>query len=193
MQAGRWTAVALIAAMLTVGCGGGDDEGATAPTGAPTTNADGTTVAGTTVAVGDPVVVVMAADAKHSSPVRLTVTAVKKGSIKDLREFELNAAAMSSNVFYVDVTIANLGDGDLGGAVLTLYGQVSDTLVVQPVRFGSTFATCDDQPLPKPFGEGRKAHDCLVLLAPKHGQVSQVQWRGPDDEAPIGWDVAGSA
>jgi hypothetical protein len=193
MRAGRWTVAVLCGAMLTAACSGGDeDKGDTSASATSTTNADGTTVPGTTVQVGDPIVVAMTAKGKGASTVRLTVTAVKTGSIKDLSDFQLTPEAKSSTVYYVDVSVANLGKGDLGGTQLTLYGKVSDTLVVQPVRFGSTFAKCNDQPLPTPFGKGKKAKDCLVMLAPKHGQISQVQWRGPGDEAPISWDVAGS-
>ena len=36
--------------------------------------------------------------------------------------------------------------------MLALFGKVSDTLVVRPVTFGSTFAKCNYGPLPAKFG-----------------------------------------
>jgi hypothetical protein len=116
---------------------------------------------------------------------------VQKGSAKDLAEFDLNKAARESGVYYVRATVRNVGHGDLGGAFVKLYAKVSDTLVVQPVIFGSTFAKCNYEPLPKPFGAGKHADVCMVMLAPEHGTVSTVEWRftgHASDQPPISWE-----
>ena len=150
---------------------------------------DGTTVPGTVVALGQQAVVRWRADKAHDSVVTLTVTAAKRGKVKDLEQFSLNGAARSSSVYYVSVAVRNTGDGDLSGQTLTLYGKVSKDLVVPPVVLSSTFDRCGDQPLPAKFTTGAKAQVCILMLAPHHGSISEVQWRGPGNTEPIGWRV----
>ena len=75
------------------------------------------------------------------------------------------------------------------GKLVTLFGKVCDSSVVPPVMFGSTFAVCNYGPLPKKFTKGEGAKGCMVMLAPKHGKISEVQWRPVDDAEPITWTV----
>jgi hypothetical protein len=82
-----------------------------------------------------------------------------------------------------------VGHGDVGGEWLKLYGKVGDSLVVQPVVFGSTFGKCDYRPLPKPFGHGKRTTFCMAMLAPKPDEISDVEWRFAGDEAPISWTI----
>jgi hypothetical protein len=184
------TLAASLSASVLTGCGGGDDPKAPAT---PTTDTAGDmTAPGTRLGVGDSAVVGFAADAKRQSTVRLTVTGAQHGTVRDLGEFELDQAAKKSGVYYVRATVRNIGRGDLGGAFVKLFAKVSDTLVVQPVIFGSTFGKCDYQPLPKPFGPGRRAAVCMVMLVPNHGSVSAVEWRFAGkqaDDAPISWEL----
>jgi hypothetical protein len=181
-------AAAVCAAPLA-GCSGGDDSPAPEPT---STAAGGLTAPGTTLAVDDSATVDFVAGKKQESTARVTVTGVQEGDVKDLGGFDLDKAARTSGVFYVRATVRNSGHGDLGGAFLTLYGRVSETLVVRPVIFGSTFGKCSYQPLPKPFGAGKKADVCMVMLAPKHGSLSAIEWRfagKQSDDAPISWEL----
>ena len=190
MRARRRTAVVLSGLLLIAGCSGGGSSGETSPSDTATTNSDGTTKAGTTLTIGDPAVVSFSPAKGAASKVRLTVTSVKKGSTKDLKQFQLNPEAKASSVYYVKVALKNVGNHDIGGSPVVLYGKVSQSLVVQPVQFGSTFAKCSGGPLPKPFGHGKKAAECLVMLAPHRGTISEIQWR-MDTEAPIVWTVPG--
>jgi hypothetical protein len=184
------TAAALAVAGLA-GCGGGsDDDGTpTTPTTAATTNSNGTTVAGTQMKLGKDAVVPFKADKSHKSLIRLTVTNVKKGKVKDLKQFELTDKARTSTVYYVSTHVKNLGPDSLSHGTITLYGKVTDELVVPPVVFGSTFSKCDYQPLPKKFKKGKTTKGCMVMLAPKHGKISEIQWRAPDDSEPISWTL----
>jgi hypothetical protein len=81
-----------------------------------------------------------------------------------------------------------VGKGNLSGQSLTLYGKVSDELVVQPAIFGSPFAKCNWHPFPKKFTTKSATDVCLVMFAPKRGTISEIQWRGADSE-PIAWTV----
>jgi hypothetical protein len=184
------TAAATLVVATAVGCSGGsdDDTEPTATTEA-TTNSDGTTVAGTELKVGDTAVVPFEADKEKTSQIKLEVSDVEKGKIADLDRFELNTKAKKSTVYYVHTKVRNLGPESLSGKQVTLYGKVSDDMVVPPVVFGSTFPQCDYEPLPKKFKKDKVAKGCQVMLAPKHGKISEVQWRPADNSEPISWSV----
>src|SRR6476619_4454735 len=140
-------AATLVLAVVTGCSGGSDDKTSSTPTTAPaTTSADGTTLPGTELKLGKPAVVDFKADKKHHSQLKLTVTKVKKGKTKDLDRFELNDQARSSTVYYVSTKTKNLGPDKMSGKKITLFGKVSDDLVVPPVVFGSSFPTCDYTP-----------------------------------------------
>ncbi len=191
MRAPRFVAaVAVVAVAALAGCSGGSGSDSTPTGGSPaTTAADGTTVPGTALELGAKAVVKFQADKKHRSQIKLAVTKVTKGKVKDLARFKLRKAARNSNVYYVSTTVKNLGPDTLTGARITLYGKVSDTLVVRPVRFGSTFPKCNQKPFPKKFVTGKSVNGCMVMLAPKRGTVSEVQWRPANGDLPISWTV----
>jgi hypothetical protein len=182
------TAAATLVAATTAGCGGGDDS-ESATTTAATTNADGTTVGGTELTIGDKAVVPFDADDEDSSKIKLVVSKVDKGKIADLERFDLNDKAKESTVYYVHTVVKNLGPEPLSGKQVTLYGKVSEDEVVPPVIFESTFPLCDYEPLPKKFTQGKVAKGCQVMLAPKHGKITEVQWRPVDNSEPISWTV----
>jgi hypothetical protein len=179
---------ALVLAMCVLpiaSCGGGDDSSPTSESSSDTPG--GLTAPGANLAVGDAATVAFKAG-KRESKIKLKVVGVQTGKVKDLREFDLRNAARQSGVYYVRATVQNVGHGDVGGALVKLYAKVSDTLIVQPVLFGSTFGKCNYQPLPKPFKAGKRADVCMVMLAPRHGSVSAVEWRSGGD-APISWEL----
>jgi hypothetical protein len=193
MLIGRAAALGASAALsiaLLVGCSGGDNSAdEPAPTLGDTGN--GLTPPGTKLGVDDAAVVGFAAR-RQKTTLAVTVTGLQRGKIKDLSGFDLKAAARESSVYYVRARVRNAGHHDVGGAFVKLYGRVSDTLVVQPVIFGSTFGKCDYKPLPEPFGGGQHADVCMVLLAPRHGSISAIEWRYSGDEsdqAPITWEL----
>jgi len=181
------TVLGVCVAALAACSGGGD-----APEPGPTSTATGgLTAPGTSLGIDDAATVAFTAG-KRASKIKVVVDGVQRGNVKDLREFDLNKAARQSGVYYVRAAVRNVGPRDIGGSFVKLYGKVSDTLVVQPVIFGSTFGKCNYQPLPKPFGSGKRTDLCMVMLAPDHGKVSAVEWRfdGAEvDEAPITWEL----
>ncbi len=181
--------VALVAALSGCSSGSGDDAKPSPTTETATTGDDGTALPGTELKLGKKAVVHFKADKKHDSLIKLSVTKVKKGKVKDLRQFELNEQARKSSVYYVSTKLKNLGPDTLSGQKVTLYGKVSKDLVVPPVVFGSSFPACDYTALPKKFKKGKTARGCMVMLAPKHGKISEIQWRAPDNSEPISWTV----
>ena len=181
-------ATVLALALVVTGCSGDDeaDAGDTTPTSTGPTVPEGITPPGETLAVGKAATVIFKGNAQHTSRVDLRVTKVRKGSVKDLEQFSLKPQTRRSSVYYVDATVKNVGPGDLSGQSLTLYGKVSDELVVPPAVFGSPFARCNYHPFPQKFTKNRSTKVCLVMFAPRNSTISEVQWRGADSE-PIAW------
>lgn len=165
------------------------DETPTSASRSATTLDDGTTAPGTELELGKKATVRYTANPKHKSLIELKVKSVKRGKITDLEDFSLSGAAKKSNVYYVKASVKNVGNGDLSGQPLTLYGQVSEDLVIPPVEFGSTFKRCDYDPLPKKFKKSKQAKVCLVFLSPKGSKISEVQWRPADDTDPVSWST----
>ncbi len=200
----RAVAAATLCAIALTGCsdlaGGGAEaaptlSGASSDSPAASTRAstaqvdEAVTPSGTRLRLGDPAVVRFTANPEQDSLIKLAVTRVEQGEIRDLAQFRLDDQTKRSSVYYVSATVKNIGKGDLGGQPLLLYGQVSADLVVQPVVLKSTFQRCDYQPLPEKFGRGERADVCIVFLAPRHGKVLSVQWRPADNSDPITWAV----
>ncbi len=187
------TAAAAAAVLLLAGCSNSLPESAgndtlPSPTKDSSTLRNGTTSPGTELDIGRTAVVRYRANPRHDSRISLTVTKVREGKIKDLKRFNLNAPARRSTVYYVSARVRNTGTGDLSRQPITLYGKVSDKLVVPPVEFGTTFGRCDHEPLPEKFGKGDRARVCMVMLAPRHGKIREVHWR-PGKPEPIAWTV----
>jgi hypothetical protein len=182
-------AIAVAFALLASGCGGDDDSNADAastPTSTAPTVPEGITPPGQTLELGTPATLVYQANPKATSRIKVTVTQVRKGKTRDLAQFNLDAKTKKSSVYYVDTFVRNVGSGNLSGQALTLFGKVSDDLVVRPAVFGSPFPRCNYHAFPKGFTQDKATKICLVMFAPNGGKVSQVQWRDADSE-PIAW------
>lgn len=185
----RRLATALVAAvaLLATSCGGDDDssDDVQAPTSTAPSVPEGITPPGETFNLGDTATVVYP-NAKRASRIELSVTKVRRGKLKDLSQFDLDRDTRKSTVYYVDAKVRNVGRGDLSGQPLTLFGKVSDQLVVQPAVFGSPYPPCNYHDFPKKFTAKRTTNVCMVMFAPQHGKISEIQWRGADSE-PIAW------
>jgi hypothetical protein len=177
--------------LLAAACGssgGASKPTVSAPTSTkPTANPDGTTLMGTTLAVGKRATVRYRVNPNRDSVLAIRVVRVRRGRLRDLRGFTLGPRARSSSVYYAWVKVRNVGTGDLGGRRLSLYAKVTDSLVVPPVSFGSAFPRCRDPHFHRPFRKNARATLCMVFLAPHHGKVTQVQWRVPSSPNAIAW------
>lgn len=152
-----------------------------------TTAPDGTTLPGTGLAVGERAVVRYEPDRKHRAVLAISVAKVVRGKVQDLKQFNLGEDTLRSSVYYTTLKVRKVHGGDVSGEWVALYGAVSKSMVVPPATFASTFSRCDYQPLPSRFRTGEKATLCMVMLAPKRGRISEIQWRPADGSAPISW------
>lgn len=146
------------------------------------------TETGTMLKVGEPAWAAYA-DAKQVSVLRVTVSKVVKGSMRDFRTFELSAKQRASTPFYVSATVRNEGPRPLPQAAVPLYGfDSTDTAFPANALIGS-FERCTAAPLAGRFEPGDTVRTCLVYLVPPNATLETIQLRVTRDAEPISWPV----
>lgn len=110
-----------------------------------------------------------------------------KADIKDLADWRLDAAGRSSALYYVTVTVANVGDLDLSDRRIPLYVLDGAGTLVESSRFKTDFDPCPSPAMPDGFVTGEKTTVCQAYLVPKHGKLKAVSFRPTDDFNPITW------
>jgi hypothetical protein len=199
----RLAAVAVVAALTLAGCASGDDKPSADASASPSASGSATesptadvsvpegvavTAQGTDLSFGDPAVVAFEPDQKRSTLLEMTVTGAREGSIDDFKGFILDDPyKRKANYFYVDVTVENVGEGDVGGAPIPLWGVNGDNTLLPPVNFTTEFKKCASTPLPKKFEAGDKVDTCLVYLSPDKGTLESLSFRPDQAFDPIEW------
>jgi len=187
---GRLTAGVLAAGLLaTTSCtSGGGGSAAPAPRpSAPQTSASPTPTQ-VDLGLGDPATFRLRGADGEASRVRLVVTDVKQGKIKDLSQFRLNRETRQSTPYYASVRVTNRGSGDLSGTQVTLWAFDSTGTVRPPAEVVGAFKKCQNNPLPRKFTKGKSARTCLMYLLPQDTTLQAVQYR-TKDLAPYSWTV----
>ena len=124
----------------------------------------------------------------EASRVRLVVTGVKRGKIKDLNQFQLDRETKKSTPYYATVRVTNRGSGDQSGTQVTLRAFDSTGTVRPPAEVVGAFHKCQNNPLPHKFTLRKSARTCLLYLLPKGTALQAVQYR-TEDLAPYSWTV----
>jgi len=203
----RWVPVLLTTALALSACSGTGGDGGAGPTGSDTTPASSpsdfvsddekygvdvppglmVTEPGSELAVGDLATIAWSPRAGVVGALRIVVTRLRQGTIKDFSGFTVDAATKASTPYYVTATVTNAGVTDLGGVDVPLYlVDTTDTLYGQN-HFGGAFKPCAAKPLPKPFAARQEATVCLVFLVPDHGNLTAVSFRPSQAFDPITW------
>lgn len=188
-------AVVLAAAgsLLLSSCGGGDsdaDESTPSPSPSSTVNVPESvalTEPGTELAFGDAGSVVVEADQRRGTVLELTVTKATKGAVKDFSSFILDDYTKAATPYYVNVTVRNTGEGDVGGAAVPLWGVDGENTLLPAASFTTDFGKCDSDPLPEKFAAGATLSTCLVYLAPEKGTLDSVSFRPTQEFDPVSW------
>jgi hypothetical protein len=194
-------ALAATTGLLLSGCSDGGDqpEGAespsasTSPTESPTADVsvpEGVTVTaqGTDLEFGDTASVVFEPDQQRSSVLELTVNAARRGAIDDFKGFILDDPyKREANYYYVDVSVENVGEGDVGNAPIPLWGVNGENTLLPAVNFTTAFKPCASTPLPKVFEPGDSLDTCLVYLSPDKGSLESLSFRPDQAFDPIEW------
>lgn len=196
-------------------CGGGGSSGSSAATtSAPATQAAatsasttaatttgqsapaaGTTGPGTALAVGQTATVpfrpVSESTGKPKFTLKVTVTAIEKGSLNDFNGIKLDAGQKASTPFYVKAKIENASPGDASAKdenpSIQIQGVDNTGETQQSVTFLGEFPRCEDKQPPKPLSQGKSFETCLVFLVP--GGIQKAAYTGAEEyiTSPVTW------
>ena len=110
-----------------------------------------------------------------------------KADIKDLQEWQLDAGGRTSSLYYVTMTVANVGDLDLSDRRIPLYVLDGANALVESSTFKTDFEPCLSPALPDGFVTGEKVTVCQAYLVPKRGELKAVSFRPTKKFNPITW------
>ncbi len=202
LTAPRRAALAVAAGLVLSGCsGGGDPDAEESPsasndasaTESPTADVSvpegvEVTAQGSDLEFGDSAVVVFEPDQKRSTLLGLTVKSARKGRLADFKGYVLDDPyTRKASYYYVKVTVENVGEGDVGGSPVPLWGVNGENTLLPAVSFTTDFKQCASTPLPKKFEEGDSVDTCLVYLSPDKGALEAVSFRPDQAFDPIEW------
>jgi hypothetical protein len=188
-------ALVAVAGLAVTGCSSGGGSSSPSPSASPSPS---TTVSippdakltppGSTLSFGDTATAVFEPTKNAGSVLRLTVKSARQGSLSDFKGFILDDPyKKKANYYYVDVTVQNVGEGDVGGVPVPLWGVNGNNTLLPAVNFTTAFAKCPSKPLPEKFGKGATLDTCLVYLSPDKGTLEAVSYRPSQEFNPIVW------
>jgi hypothetical protein len=184
-------------ALALAGCGGEEKPTTKPSVTTPTANVNvpagvELTKAGTELKFGQKATVAYEPNSQRNTVLELTVNSAAEGTIADLGTYVLDDRTKASTPYYVDVTVTNVGDGDVGQTPIPLWAVDDANTLIQASSFTNSFTRCPSTPLPTTFAPNATVTSCLVYLVPDHGKLTGVSFRPLQAVAPIVWkgDVA---
>jgi len=190
-------ATAAVCALALTGCSSGKKDASSSSSGSASPSPSSTvkvpstvklTDQGSKLSYGAPANVIYEPSQGRGSVLRLVVRKVQQGSLKDFSGFILDDAyKRRANYYYASVVVKNVGEGNVGGVPVPLWGVNESNVLLPPVNFTTNFAKCPSKPLPHNFGPGSALVTCLVYLAPNHGRLQGVSYRPSQEFNPITW------
>ncbi len=135
------------------------------------------TPTGTTLAVGKTATVRYATktDSKQSTKLAVTAVSVKKGSIDDMKDFDLDAQTKVSEPFYVTMKFRNVGPKPMepGGIFGLIEVHNTDGDPLNRLSLLGEFTPCEGTP-PDTLAVGATFTECDVYVAPAGQDVGKV-------------------
>lgn len=185
-------AVLALSVAVLAGCSSDDDPEAEPTTPQPTpsvTVPDGVelTPAGEELEFGESATVAYEPNPQRSSVLELTVDSVRQGSIADLGNYVLDEKVRASTPYYVEVSVKNVGTGDVGKTPIPLWAVDATNTLINHSSFTNAFTKCPSRPLPASFAPAAETSTCLVYLVPNRGTLTGVSYRPVQAYAPILW------
>jgi len=179
-------------ALALAGCGG-EEKPTTKPTVTlPTANVNvpagvELTKAGTQLKFGEKATVAYEPNAQRNTVLEMTVNTATQGTISDLGSYVLDDRTKASTPYYVNVSVKNVGDGDVGQTPIPLWAVDDKNTLIQASSFTNAFTRCPSTPLPTTFAPNATVSACLVYLVPDHGKLTGLSFRPLQAVAPIVW------
>ena len=191
-------ALPLVAGTLVLSGCGGEEKPTTKPSVTQSTSAVNVpagvelTEAGAELKFGEKAAVAYEPNAERNTVLEMTVNSATEGTIADLGTYVLDDRTKESTPYYVDVSVTNVGDGDVGQTPIPLWAVDDKNTLIQASSFTNSFTRCPSTPLPTTFAPNAAVTTCLVYLVPDHGKLTGVSFRPLQAVAPIVWkgDVA---
>jgi hypothetical protein len=146
------------------------------------------TAEGSRLRYGDSAEVIFEPTRRRGSVLRLTVRSVRKGRLADFDGFILaDDYVRESSIYYAQVSVRNVGRGDVGGVAVPLRGVNKADVLLPAVGFSTRFPPCPTRRLPAKFANGARLSTCLVFLAPDKGTLASVSYRPSERFDPVTW------
>jgi hypothetical protein len=203
----RLAPVALVAALVLSGCGGGDGgdsagddpsspsgtgsssatDGGSESGGGGTENADATPQPGDELGLGETAPLRWDPKENLQGDVDVTVERIDKSTMKDFSAFDLKKEVKESTPYYVHVKVKNNAATNLSGVELPVYLDNGSDVLFPAALIKSSFKPCPNNTLPEKFTKGKKAELCLVFLAAKNTKLEAVAMRPTEQTEPITW------
>lgn len=153
----------------------------------PTTGTTSATAPGTELRFGDSAVLAWRATQEVAGELELTVRSVAEQRQSVFDGWVRDDATAGSRPYFVEVTVTNVGDSDLGGQDVPLYLRDNRGTLGAPWTIEGDFAACRSGPLPAAFASGARARMCLVYLVPGGGRVRDLVFEPTEGYDPITW------
>lgn len=174
-------ALSLTVGLAAAGCSGGGSETAEDPT--PSTSptpslAEGVelTEPGTELALGETATVLSQPRQTTSSALDLTVTKVTRSTIADFSSYVVDERLRAATPYYVEVSVENVGEADLGNTDIPLFVAASDDTLIEASNFLTPFEKCPSTPLPESFAAGASVDTCLAFLLAEGVEFESVAY-----------------
>jgi hypothetical protein len=143
---------------------------------------------GSRLSFGDSATVIFESTQSRGTVLRLTVRSVQRAARRDFKGFILDDPyKRQASYYYARVSVKNVGEGDVGGVAVPLWGVNGDNVLLPPVDFTTPFLPCPTRQLPARFAPGASLRTCLVFLSPSHGSLEAVSYRPSQAFNPITW------
>jgi hypothetical protein len=188
----RWAVPLVVASLALTGCGGEEKPTAKPSVTLPTGNVNvptgvELTAAGADLKFGEKATVAYEPNSERNTVLEMTVGSATEGAIADLGSYVLDERTKASTPYYVDVTVTNVGDGDVGQTPIPLWAVDDANTLIQASSFTNAFPRCPSTPLPTTFAPNATVTTCLVYLVPDHGKLTGLSFRPLQAVAPIVW------
>jgi hypothetical protein len=188
----RWSAPLVVAAVALAGCGGAEKPTTKPTVTLPTSNVNvpagvELTKAGAELKFGETATVTYEPNAQRNTVLEMKVNSATQGTISDLGSYVLDDRTKASTPYYVNVSVKNVGDGDVGQTPIPLWAVDDSDTLIQASSFTNAFTRCPSTPLPTTFAPNATVDACLVYLVPDQGKLTGVSFRPLQAVAPIVW------
>jgi hypothetical protein len=186
-------AVPVAAALLLAGC---SDDGSEEPTGEstaaeaeylPAPEGVELTTLGSELELGEKATVAWEPDQETVGVLDITVTGMERASFKQFVGWNITEKIRQYSPYFLHAEVTNVGETDLGGERVPLYGVDGENLLLESWKFPSSFKPCPSEALPKKFRPDDSTTTCLVVMAPDRGDLVATSFRPVEEYSPIVW------